>query len=165
MSVQGRAPMRHYRLKAIPPKWEQQVASQVAGLMSKLGATEEDNGVTVGELRNKLYKTDYGTDKAKKIQIGLARLESMGGVKEYGNGNYYLTKSASELKGELQHPYQGLLKRVFGSIFVLFGLGVVVLSGLSATGNAVLSRISFPDMGLVLSFILGIIGLSLLIKR
>ena len=58
-----------------------------------------------------------------------------------------------------------LLKRILGSIFVLFGLGVVILSGLSATGNAVLSGISMPDIGLVLSFLLGIIGLGLLVKK
>jgi len=58
-----------------------------------------------------------------------------------------------------------LIKGVVGSIFVLFGLGVIVLSGLSATGNAVLSNMALPDIGLVLSFILGIIGLGLIVKK
>ena len=55
--------------------------------------------------------------------------------------------------------------KVVSSIFVLFGFGVVALGGLSATGNAVLSGTSMPDVGLVLSFILGIVGLGLLVKE
>jgi len=55
--------------------------------------------------------------------------------------------------------------KVVSSIFVLFGFGVLILSGLSATGNAVLSGTSMPDVGLVLSFILGIAGLGLLVKE
>jgi hypothetical protein len=167
MSVQGRAPIRNYHQKVIPNGDQRKTALQVLSILDRYGnRAEYSDGITNGEIRDLSYKSKKPMS-VKQIQIGLSRLEKMGGVEEdnRGYGYYRLTKPVDVLRGEIQHPYQGLLKRVLGSIFVLFGLGVIVLSGLSVTGNAVLSNASFPDTSLVLSFLLGIIGLGLLVKK
>lgn len=166
MSVQGRAPIKNYHQKAIPDSDEKKTALKVLSILDKYGnRAEYSDGMTNGEIRDLSHKSKEPMN-IQQVQIGLGRLERLDGVEgdSRGYGYYRLTKPVDVLREEIQHPYQGLLKRVLGSIFILFGAGTILFGSLTLTGNIIASQYPIFNGGLILSFLLTLVGILLLFR-
>lgn len=132
-------------------------------------------GLTTPEIRDTLIKEGH-TTTLKEVKEGVGELIDYGSVRGYvnrsGDRTYYLSRglgsgyrNQTKLLGKpnlLLDTYK-FFQRVFGVVFVLFGLGSIIFLSLSLTGKVILAQMPSPVNAMFyLSFLLVLIGGALL---
>ena len=59
----------------------------------------------------------------------------------------------------------GLLRKIFGSFFVVIGAGIILISKSLLTGNVIATGNVQANMTLILSFMLFAVGLAVLVSK
>lgn len=147
------------------------------GILRYLGRGYSES-LDLNDITNHL--NDLGYSKVSKKEV----LDKLGNLMDYGyvrskaeekgpvkNYRFYLARGiggggrrSKSLQGRgLIHDTSSLIKRLFGSVFLLFGLGVLIVSGSGTTGAVISSGDGFT-VTFVLSFALAVIGVFLLRK-
>jgi hypothetical protein len=151
------------------------------GILKFLGGKGELE--SFDNIRNYLHKSGYGSLSERNARKELDQLIDLGYIRSrtVGSGTdreerFYLSRgigAGRRAKSTLQGRDYVLgdigqwVKRIFGKgyIFLVFGLGFLVYSGISSTGMVISSEGSPLDAGFVLSFMLMLIGGALLLKK
>ncbi|MEK6926575.1 MAG: hypothetical protein AABW50_04830 [Nanoarchaeota archaeon] len=136
---------------------------------------KKDNPLEINELKQRLEDNGYGIINKEDIRgdlSGLIRYGNVRTIEDHGKMKYYLSnKLGSEKRnqGSLRgspHPFRDFYRMVgrwFGSIFLIFGFGVLMAQDLSLTG-AVISTGKVADITSILAIALMVIGAVLFFK-
>lgn len=147
------------------------------GIVKYLG-TNYDESLSLNDITQYLKDVGYEDTTRKNVLEKIDNLIDLGYVRSRTKGKgdnreekFYLSKSLlggrfkrRGLQGRgFLHDTSSLIERLFGSVFVLFGLGVLIYEGLNITG-AVISNGEGIGISSLLGLTLMIIG-GILIKK
>lgn len=152
--------------------------SEEKRILSYLGGNYKES-VGLGDIVEYLKDVGYEGVTRRNVLDKLDRLSDVGYVRsktkgkgEHRDEKFYL--SGAPLAGKyarrglqgrgVVHDTSKLIRRLFGSVFLFFGLGAVVYQGLNVTGAAVSSG-SGGSLSFVFAFALIVVGTFLLKKK